>query len=192
MPKNRLRRHTGYTIIHRMQLTFVQLPRFAARWAQLKLNDDDLRALEQTLLRNPVAGAVVAGTGGLRKVRFAAPSRHTGKRGAFRVGYAYFRVADTIYLLAIYPKNDQANLTGAEKAEARKLIDFISRGLQWLEVHQCHDKSNVDMSAGAQRMTSCMHFARLLKPSRIGSRWSSVSPFARCVFLRRGFIHLTG
>jgi len=113
-----------------MQLTFVQLSRFAARWSQLRLNDDDLRALEQMLLRNPSAGAVVAGTGGLRKVRFAPPSRHVGKSGAFRVGYAYFRVVDTVYLLAIYPKNEQANLTHTEKAEARKLIEFIGRGLR--------------------------------------------------------------
>ena len=113
-----------------MRFTFVQLPRFAARWAQLRLTDDDLRALEQMLLRNPEAGAVVAGTGGLRKLRFAPPSRHVGKSGAFRVGYAYFRTADAIYLLAIFAKNEQANLTPQEKAEARKLVEIISRGLR--------------------------------------------------------------
>jgi hypothetical protein len=113
-----------------MRLAFVQLSRFAARWTQLKLTDDDLRALEQMLLRNPDAGAVVAGTGGLRKVRFAPPSRHMGKSGAFRVGYAYFRVADTVYFLAIYPKNEQANLAAAEKAEVRKMIEIIGRGLR--------------------------------------------------------------
>ena len=113
-----------------MRLTFVQLPRFAGRWAQLRLTDEDLQALEQMLLRNPEAGAVVAGTGGLRKVRFAPPSRHIGKSGAFRVGYAYFRVADAIYLLTIFPKNEQANLTPVEKVEARQLIDIIARGLR--------------------------------------------------------------
>ena len=112
-----------------MELTFVQLSRFAARWAQLKLNDDDLRALEQMLLRDPSAGDVVAGAGGLRKVRFAPRSRHIGKSGAMRVGYAYYRTASAIYLLAIYPKNEKANLSAAEKAEARKLIEFIRNGL---------------------------------------------------------------
>lgn len=119
--------HTWYVSIPSMQLTFVQLPRFTLRWAQYRLNDDDLRALEQALLGDPNAGAVVGGTGGLRKLRFAPPSHHTGKRGAFRVGYTYFRNADTVYLLAIYPKNDQANLTAAEKAEVKKLIEFIAQ-----------------------------------------------------------------
>jgi len=111
-----------------MRLTFVQFARFAARWNQLRLTDEDLQALEQALLSNPDRGAVVPGTGGLRKVRFAPPSRHVGKSGAFRVGYAYFRTADAVYLLTIYSKNEKANLTAAEKAEARSLIEFISRG----------------------------------------------------------------
>ena len=88
-----------------------------------------MQALEQMLMQNPDAGAVMPGTGGLRKVRFAPPSRHQGKSGAFRVGYAYFRVADAIYFLAIYPKNEQANLTAAEKAEARQIIEFIGRSI---------------------------------------------------------------
>jgi len=113
-----------------MQLTFVQLSRFALRWVQLKLTDDDLQALEQMLLRNPEAGAVVSGTGGLRKTRFAPPSRHTGKSGALRIGYAYIRVASAIYLLAVFPKNEQANLTAAEKAELRKIVDIIRRASQ--------------------------------------------------------------
>src|SRR5665213_667144 len=110
-----------------MHVTFVQLPRFAARWAQLKLTDVDLQSLEMMLIHNPDAGAVVAGTGGLRKVRFAPPSRNRGKSGAMRVGYAYFRTADAIYLLAIYPKNQQANFTASEKSEMRKVTEFISR-----------------------------------------------------------------
>jgi hypothetical protein len=52
-----------------------------------------------------------------------------GKSGAFRVGYAYFRTAEAIYLLAIYPKNEQANLTPAERSEARALIEAIRRRL---------------------------------------------------------------
>lgn len=41
----------------------------------------DLQALERILIANPDAGDVIPGTGGLRKLRFAPPSWHTGKRG---------------------------------------------------------------------------------------------------------------
>ena len=93
----------------------------------MRLTDDDLRALEAELLERPEQGAVMAGTGGLRKMRFAPPSRHSGKRGAFRIGYTYVKVASIIYFLAIFPKNEQANLSSAEKKEAKQIIEAINQ-----------------------------------------------------------------
>ena len=110
-----------------MTLTFVQLGTFVSRWNRFRLTDDDLHALEDILLKTPEIGVVIPGTGGLRKMRFAPPSRHGGKSGAFRVGYAYFKIASTIYLLAIFPKNIQPNLTASEKADARRIIDAIRK-----------------------------------------------------------------
>jgi hypothetical protein len=57
-----------------MKLTLVQLPLFSDKWRRMKLGDEDLQALEYLLIQNPAAGAVVPGTGGLRKLRFAPPS----------------------------------------------------------------------------------------------------------------------
>ena len=108
-----------------MHLTFVQLGGFVAEWRHFRLTDEDLRALEDMLLANPEAGAVMAGTGGLRKVRFAPPSRHTGKRGAFRVAYVYFRVADTVVLMSLFAKADQANLTAAQKSRFKAAIEAL-------------------------------------------------------------------
>ena len=108
-----------------MRLTFIQTAAFVNRWRQFRLTDQDLQALEQQLLARPEVGAVMGGTGGLRKVRFAPPSRHTGKSGAFRVGYVYFPSAEAIVLLAIFPKSAQANLTAAEKARYKKVIESL-------------------------------------------------------------------
>jgi hypothetical protein len=71
-----------------MMITFIQLSGFVSEWKRFRLDGEDLRDLERSLLARPDAGAVMAGTGGLRKVRFAPPSRHSGKSGAYRVGYA--------------------------------------------------------------------------------------------------------
>ena len=68
-----------------MRLTLIQLSTFAAKWPKLRLTDEDLLSLEGLLIDNPEAGQVIPGTGGLRKLRFAPPSWHTGKRGASRV-----------------------------------------------------------------------------------------------------------
>ncbi len=39
------------------------------------------------LLKNPEAGDVIEGTGGLRKIRYADEKRGKGKRGGLRVIY---------------------------------------------------------------------------------------------------------
>jgi hypothetical protein len=110
-----------------MEFSFIQLTAFTNQWNKFRLSDEDLRALENQLQKNPKAGDVLRGTGGLRKVRFAPPSRHIGKSGAFRVGFAYFRVASTVYPFSIFAKQNQANLTAAECSKAKKVIETLSR-----------------------------------------------------------------
>jgi hypothetical protein len=105
-----------------MKLTFIRDALFAAEWKSLRFGEEDLQSLEQMLLANPRAGALMARTGGLRKARFAPPSRRAGKSGGTRVGYVYFFVADCIVLITIFPKNEKANLSAAEKKEVKNLI----------------------------------------------------------------------
>ncbi|MGH7215365.1 MAG: hypothetical protein ACREIT_11435, partial [Tepidisphaeraceae bacterium] len=73
------------------------------------------------------------GTGGLRKLRFAPPSWHTGKRGATRVCYAYFSRFANVLLVVAFGKNEQANLDAGQKREAAKLLKWFET---WLERHE--------------------------------------------------------
>jgi mRNA-degrading endonuclease RelE of RelBE toxin-antitoxin system len=67
------------------------------------LSDEDYGALQQALLQNPDAGPVIRGSGGVRKLRWAAPGR--GKRGGYRVIYYVKRANGVIWLLTMYPKS---------------------------------------------------------------------------------------
>ena len=67
-----------------MQATFVELPPFA-RTRKDYMDDDAYRLLQLELMDNPTAGAVIEGTGGLRKLRQADPHRGKGKRGGLVV-----------------------------------------------------------------------------------------------------------
>ena len=69
-------------------LHFVQFPSFLRDWKRLDLDDDALGALERELIDEPDKGPVIAGTGGLRKLRFSPPGSGRGKSGAYRVCYA--------------------------------------------------------------------------------------------------------
>jgi hypothetical protein len=110
-----------------MRLTLIQLPAFAAKWARFKLTDEDLQALEVLLLADPDAGDVIPGTGGLRKLRFAPPSWHVGKRGASRVIYAFIAVSSEAYLFTLYGKSERDDITTDEKKFFRQVLEQLQR-----------------------------------------------------------------
>ena len=67
------------------------------------LSDEEYSALQQALMIDPDAGPVIPGSGGVRKLRWAAPGR--GKRGGYRVIYYVRRMHGVIWMLTMYPKN---------------------------------------------------------------------------------------
>ena len=103
---------------------FVWLPAFEES-AEGLFGDAERRALEMELLETPTKGPVIAGTGGVRKIRVALPGR--GKRGAARVIY-YFRGArERIYMIAVYAKGKRLALTPEDRAVIRKLVQELKR-----------------------------------------------------------------
>lgn len=110
-----------------MTRTFIQTSEFVKNWRELRLTDDDLRKLELEILRNPKAGSVISGTGGLRKMRFAFEG--AGKSGSTRVCYVDFTIQETVYLITIYPKSKKDNLSKAERNEVKKLIEMLEKSL---------------------------------------------------------------
>ena len=70
---------------------------------------------------------MVAGTGGLRKLRFSPSRWRRGKRGALRIGYSHDPRLEKVVVLAVYAKNDKANLTPAERREIKRILDAFWR-----------------------------------------------------------------
>lgn len=110
-------------------LSFLQLPGFVADWKALDLDDESLRELELLLVERPDAGAVVAGTGGMRKVRFSPGAWARGKSGAARVGYACFLRAGTIVLMAAFGKSEKANFSAAERNALKQVVTRLRQSL---------------------------------------------------------------
>ncbi len=108
-----------------MEREFVVLPTFEKQWKDLKLSEEDLRALENAILENPDGAPAIAGTGGIRKIRIPLPGR--GKRGGARALYVDFVAASQVFFLAVYAKNEQADLRPEEKKILKQLVEELKQ-----------------------------------------------------------------
>ena len=104
-----------------MKALFVELPAFAKYRADY-LDDAGFSALQQSLLKNPVAGDVIEGTGGLRKLRHGDLRRGKGKRGGLRVIYYWWDGGPQFWLFTLYDKDEMADLTPAECKALKHLL----------------------------------------------------------------------
>jgi len=99
-------------------MIFVESPAFTSDVKEL-LSDEAYGDLQEHLVARPKDGPPIAGTGGLRKLRWKVEGR--GKRGGVRVIYYYVVAQSHIRMILIYRKGIKDNLTPKEKAVLRKL-----------------------------------------------------------------------
>lgn len=84
---------------------------------------EDFNDFKKNLTENPDMGDRIVGTGGVRKARLKSASR--GKSGGFRICYYYMTQKGKIYLLFIYPKNVQEDLTSEDKKTLKELVTML-------------------------------------------------------------------
>ena len=109
-------------VTYTCHLEFRESRAFSKRVDQL-LSAEEYRALQLHLVARPDAGQVIPGTGGLRKLRWSTGARGQGKRGGARVIYFRYVAKARVYLLALYGKNEQADLSAQEKRVLRALAE---------------------------------------------------------------------
>jgi len=95
--------------------------RLFSRLVQEYLTDQEYGQLQAALIRNPDAGNVVRGSGGVRKLRWATKGR--GKRGGYRVIYFVRRPKGIIWMLTIYPKSVTDSIPGHVLKKIREDIE---------------------------------------------------------------------
>jgi hypothetical protein len=100
-------------------MLFVETPVFT-RELQTLLPDDVYSSLQLALMFRPEAGAVISGGAGVRKIRWSLPGK--GKRGGVRVIYYWQRSEEVIYMLWIYPKSRQEDLTQEQLRMMRRYV----------------------------------------------------------------------
>ena len=84
------------------------------------MEDEQYRKLQSVLIDNPKVGAVIPGSGGLRKVRWSLDGR--GKRGGVRVIYYWTGRLNGIYMLYVYSKNVRSDLSRDQLRQLKQTV----------------------------------------------------------------------
>jgi hypothetical protein len=90
------------------------------------MSDDEYAELQDILVLRPDIGIIIKETGGLRKLRWKRGSK--GKRGGLRIIYYCTTRDEQIYLLYVYRKSEQNDLTAGQQRALRQLVERWSDG----------------------------------------------------------------
>jgi len=100
-------------------MRFVETPIFTRAVTAL-LDEEQYRALQLALALRPEQGDVIRGSGGLRKLRWGLTGR--GKRRGIRVIYYWDTPTYTFYMLYVYTKQEQGDLTPQQVKVLSRLV----------------------------------------------------------------------
>ena len=81
---------------------------------------EDFDSFKKELAEYPEMGDMIPGTNGVRKARLKSASR--GKSGGSRVCYYDINHKNELFLLLVYLKNEQENLTSEEKKILKEIV----------------------------------------------------------------------
>ena len=85
------------------------------------LTDEGYRGLQLELVDRPDKGALIPGSGGLRKLRRSTAGR--GKRGGLRIIYYWAVKQDRLLMLFLYAKTEQRDLTAEQLRRLKAIIE---------------------------------------------------------------------
>lgn len=106
-----------------MLQTVVETPSFISAAKSAGMTDDVRSRVVTAVGNNPELGDLLEGTGGFRKFRFARPGE--GKSGGYRVVSFFHSAAMPVFLITVFAKNQQANLTAKERNALAKLSAIL-------------------------------------------------------------------
>jgi hypothetical protein len=99
--------------------TFVETPVFTSR-VDRYLDEKAYCGMQLSLLLRPTQGRVMPGTQGLGKMRWQ--PAHGGKRGGIRLIYLWVSAEAACYMLFIYSKTEQGDLTASQMKQLVRLV----------------------------------------------------------------------
>lgn len=98
----------------------IETPSFENSAKASGISDQERHEITTFVAENPLAGDLIKGTGGARKLRM--PMGNRGKSGGVRI-VTYFAGEDIpVFLLDVFKKGDKINLSHKERNELKSIL----------------------------------------------------------------------
>lgn len=105
----------------------IETPAYLSAAKDAGMTEAEMAEAVDTVAKNPLAGDLLPGTGGCRKVRIA--GRGKGKSGGYRVVTFFGGYGVPVFLLTVFSKGERANLSHAERNALGKLSEGLVASL---------------------------------------------------------------
>ncbi len=105
-------------------ISVAETPLFV-RQAEKVWSDEEREEFIDFISKNPESGDLIQDTGGVRKIRWRRAG--TSKRDGVRIIYFYYSTACPIFLLMVYAKSMQADLSPEGKKAAKEIATAIKQ-----------------------------------------------------------------
>ncbi|MBB5684691.1 type II toxin-antitoxin system RelE/ParE family toxin [Sphingobium boeckii] len=103
--------------------TVVETPAYLKAADKAGMSQVEREAAVSLLANNPESGDIIAGGGGVRKVRV--PKQGQGKSGGYRVLTYYMTENEPVFLISVINKSKQANLSDGQRAIVKEAAKEI-------------------------------------------------------------------
>ena len=101
---------------------------YAKALKRMKASEADVDRLENEITSDPLAGDIIQGLGGVRKIRFRIGNR--GKSSGGRAIYYAVVTPERVFMLTAYAKADKDDLSPADRKALRMLMTEIEKHLE--------------------------------------------------------------
>ena len=112
----------GHTLVMKKMITIIEFPSFLSRIGK-SISTDERDDFINFLAKHPDAGNEIPGTGGVRKIRWGGNNK--GKRGGVRVIYYFYNESAPVFLLSVYGKGEQEDLTSEQRKQISALAQIL-------------------------------------------------------------------
>lgn len=105
----------------------IETPEYLRAAARAGMTDEEREAALITIAENPLAGDLIQGTGGCRKIRVSGRGR--GKSGGYRLITYYGGTDVPVFLLTVFAKGQRSDLTARERNGLAQLTGWLVQSL---------------------------------------------------------------